>query len=96
MRQRFLSVGSIGHGSESAFLIKIPAIHKISNVAMEIDTLCCDITINCGKTLVSDANVAPAPIATNSAGNAQQISVVDDAINDMIPIFEVSFLVDIL
>tara|TARA_B100001029_G_C14818437_1_gene316282 strand:- start:144 stop:338 length:195 start_codon:yes stop_codon:yes gene_type:complete len=62
---------------------------------MEIDTLCSDITINCGKILVSEANVAPAPIATNNAGNAQQISVVDDAISDTIPTFEVSLLVDI-
>ena len=62
---------------------------------MEIDTLCSDITINWGKTLVSEANVAPAPTATNNAGNAQQISVVDDAISDTIPTFEVSLLVDI-
>ena len=95
MRQIFLSVGSTGHGSESVFLIKIPATDKINNVTMEIDTLCSDITINCGNTLVSEANVAPAPTATNNAGNAQQISVVDDAISDTIPTFEVSLLVDI-
>ena len=71
-------------------------MERISNVPIEIDTLYCDITINWGKVVVREANVAPAPNVTNNAGNAQQMSVVDDARSDIIPTFEVSLLLDIL
>jgi hypothetical protein len=68
-------IGSAGHG---AFLlyhnktplntIKIPEI--VNNMVLYFDR-----TINKGKLDIKPAKTAPAPIATNRDGNAQQIKV---------------------
>ena len=77
----------MGHGIESDFLIKIPAIIRITRVMIDISTLYCEIIISCGKLLVKVAKVAPAPIATNIAGRAQHINVEDDTTRLTIPNF---------
>ena len=42
-------------------------------------SLYCERTISNGNTVIRLANAAPAPKATNNAGNAQHINVDDDA-----------------
>jgi len=44
--------------------------------------LYCDKTTRNGKTVIRFAKEAPAPITTNSEGNAQQIKVDEDANRD--------------
>ena len=61
---------------------------RIIRVMMDICTLYCEIIISCGKVLVKEAKVAPAPIATNIAGRAQHINVEDDAIRLITPSFD--------
>ena len=91
IRQVSLNTGSVGHGSNDDFLNRIPAI-KIIAVDTVIYILYFDISINCGKKSTSVANVAPAPISIKRAGNAQQMSVDEDANSVIIPILnELSF-----
>ena len=58
-RQIVRKSGSTGHGIESDFLIKIPAIKRITRVTIDISNLYCEIIISCGKLLVKVAKVAP-------------------------------------
>ena len=51
--------------------------------------------MSCGNMLTIDARVAPAPIDTKNAGNAQQINVDEDAKRVIIPIFVDSGFFDI-
>ena len=92
LRQVSLNTGSVGHGSNDDFLNRIPAIINITAVDTVICILYFDISINCGKKSTSEANVAPAPISIKRAGNAQQMSVDEDANSVIIPILnELSF-----
>ena len=92
LRQVSLNTGSVGHGSNDDFLNRIPAINNITAVDTVICILYFDSSINCGKKSTSEANVAPAPISIKRAGNAQQMSVDEDANSVIIPILnELSF-----
>lgn len=91
-----LRVGSIGQGWSWDFLIKKPASTNTTSVNTDMYILYFEIIISWGKTLTIDAKVAPAPRATNKAGNAQHINVDDDAKRVKIPIFDVLSLAFII
>ena len=48
---------------------------SIIKAPINIGTLYSAIITNCGNIAIRELNAAPAPIETNSAGNAQQIIV---------------------
>ena len=58
-------------------------------------SLYCERTIRNGNTVIRLANAAPAPKATNNAGNAQHINVDDDANKDK-KLADLSFILYIL
>ena len=49
---------------------------------IKLRDLYCERTIRNGNTVIRLANAAPAPKATNNAGNAQHINVDDEANKD--------------
>jgi hypothetical protein len=56
-----------------------PVSPIVAKARREMVTLYCDSTIRNGKTVSRLAKLAPAPSTMKSEGNAQQISVEEDA-----------------
>lgn len=69
------NAGSAGHGKLRERHCKTPDTINIVAAVRKTPVLCSENHTICGTVAMSDDSAAPAPIATNSAGNAQQISV---------------------
>lgn len=76
-RQAFLSSGSMGHGAKRLRHCIIPPTTIKPLLVKKIASLCSLIHTICGNTEISEANAAPAPKLTKSAGSAQQIKVLE-------------------
>lgn len=69
------SAGSAGQGNERARHCIAPASISITAASEKIAALCSDSHTICGNMAITLDNAAPAPIATNNAGNAQHTKV---------------------
>jgi len=66
---------SIGQGRFLALYCAMPAIVSITPAPIKSAVLCSDNQMSPGAAETRPANVAPIPSVTNSAGSAQQTSV---------------------
>lgn len=73
--QVWARAGSAGQGSERARHRSTPDKASIAKASPNTPALCSESQINCGTAVTSPAKAAPAPKATMTAGNTQQISV---------------------
>src|ERR1700733_14711684 len=76
-RQALAASGSVGHGSERPYQSAAPLTMSNPPATPNTNGLCSLNHMSCGMAVTRPASAAPAPSATRTAGNTQQIRVAE-------------------